>query len=123
MYCKVCGEHLYKDLDIRVLFKTKYEVHKVCEKYMHLESSLEVIPITNNVIYFEYLLPYKININEDYIFTHNILRVLEKYQATYLWSAIFIYDEEEYESLNDETKYLLLHLGQNPIVFISLYPY
>lgn len=123
MYCKICGEHLYKDLDIRVLFKTKYEVHKVCEKYMYLESSLQVIPITNNVIHFESLLPYKIKVNEDYIFTYNILRILEKYQDTSLWSVVFIYDEEDYISLNDETKYLLLHLGQKPIVFISLYSY
>lgn len=123
MNCNVCGKDLYKELDIRVLFKLHYETHIHCEKYLYLESSLEVIPISDNVIYFESLLPYKIKINEEIVFTYNILKVLVQYQDTRSWSVIFIYDEEEYINLSDETKYLLLHLGQKPIVFISLYSY
>ncbi len=123
MNCKVCNKNLYKEMDLRVIFKGKYDTHIECESYIVTESQREVIPIEQNVIYFEYLYEKKETLNYEYLFTQSMIHILKKYNSMQEWSVIYFYEEEEYNSLQDESKYLLLNLGQKPVVFISMFAY
>ena len=122
MFCKVCNQHLYQNLDISNLFSFS-SIHKKCKKYINIESKLTVIPIENNEIYFEYLFTKKEDLNYEYIFLNNMIHILKKYTQSSNWSIIFFYEEAEYSMLSDECIYLLLHLGQKPFVFISMFAY
>lgn len=123
MNCRVCGLNLYKEMDLRQIFKPVYRIHVNCEKHIVVRSKREVIPIERNVIYFDYLYDEKLNLNYDYLFFESMLFCLLQYIENHDWSIMYFYEEEEYNNLSDESKYLLLKLGQKPIVFISMFAY
>ena len=122
MKCKVCNKHLLEKLDLRILFRRE-EYHIECNDYLTIESSTEVIPINNNVIYFEYVFDKKTNMNIEFIQMFHLAKMLIKYRNSDEWSVIYIYDEVDYTRLDDISKYLLLNFGQKPIVFISMFAY
>lgn len=123
MNCKVCGEHLFKQLDWRSLFLTTSRIHSTCRTVLDKESNVEIIPIQDNIIYFESFFTRNVTINIEFVLPFLELTVIMKYLKEENWSILYFYDEEEYNKLNDETKYLFLHLGQEPYVFISTFEY
>ena len=122
MNCKICNKHLYEKLDIRNILSTK-QTHLQCEEILLIDSQVEVLPITNNVIHFDYLFDKKKDLNYEYLTHFLLIKQLLKYRSHETWSVVFIYEEAEYERLEAEAKYLLLHFGQKPIVFISMFAY
>jgi len=126
MYCKVCGKHLFENLDLRVLFKLKYNVHIDCEVFLNDIWIESVFPIENNEILFNYLdtsLNSTKDLCIDYIYDLNLKYIYQKIVDNHMWSIVIFYDEEVFSKLTDIELELLLKLSRNPFVFISKFAY
>lgn len=122
MNCKICNKNLYKSITIQSIF-TKTNIHTDCQKLFKLNPKIEVIPIKNNSIHFSYFFDYSHELNYEYLYKRLLIKSLLSIEDADDWSIIFLYEKEEYEKLSDEAKYLLLHFGHNPILFISMFAY
>lgn len=123
MYCKICGNHLYEELDIRVLFKWKYYIHLNCEVYKFYDLKTEIIPIENNIIEFVYLLEEEMKIIEENLFFFYGFKYFDYLLKKEDWSIAFWYEKMEYDNLPDMDKYLFFKLSNYKIIYMSLYSY
>lgn len=55
MYCKLCGEHLYKKITFKNLFKLDYDLHIECEDLLNLNKEYMAFPVIDKLIFLDYL--------------------------------------------------------------------
>jgi len=122
MYCRLCGEHLYKEISFRNLFKMKYNIHIKCEKILDVKEQEVYIPIDQQVIKYVWLFDYKKdNIAYTYIEEKLMGDIIYRQVQSKDWSILYYYDEIEYDTLPDMDKYLLVKLCEESLLFLSLF--
>ena len=121
MRCKVCKKELFVELDYRTLFKLNYTIHESCKKLLEEEMKIEVIPIENNTIKWIYFFDSNIDICSQFVELYLIGKGMEYCIVNREWSIINWMTSDEYHLLDELTKYLFLKLGDQSLVFLSLF--
>ena len=93
IYCKLCGEHLYKKLSFENLFKFHYHIHIECEKRLIITSDFVTIPLPNKLLLIDYLFEGNYEkADEDYLFTKYFHHLLKKALDNKEWSILLFND-------------------------------
>lgn len=118
MNCKICGNNLYDELDLRTLFSIKYFYHKSCYDKINKDINIQVIPIEKNVIELIELEGIKMDFDYDFCFLLMAGRMVEYLLNNSDWSIVYFYNQIEYDLIPDIGRYLLLKLSKNKLIFI-----
>ena len=121
MKCKVCNKDLFVELDFRTLFLPNYKVHESCRRQINEELKTEVIPIENNTIVWHSFFDKAIDIQEEYVEMMLMGKALLFCMENQEWSIVLWMTYDEYNQLDKYTQFFLLKLGDQSIVFLSLF--
>lgn len=118
MYCKLCGEHLYKTITFRNLFQFTYDIHFDCEELIQKGSEFVVIPVANQLVRYGYLFPREYHSSDtDFLFTKYMgVRFQNVFQYDD-WSILILLDD--IPDVNDLN--LVLSLGDGMVIMIAMF--
>ncbi|QMS84306.1 hypothetical protein [Candidatus Xianfuyuplasma coldseepsis] len=101
MYCKLCGEHLYKELTFSTLFRWDYWIHDSCLATFHMDQYTSY-PFGRFQCHVWYLFPvgYEAS-DEEFLFLKCGHHIVEKIINNRNWSIVlFIDDMNQYQMLH-----------------------
>lgn len=118
MYCKICGEHLYKELSWRSIFKWNYIVHLDCEESLHQQDDFAVVPMLDQLVYYDYLFPFGYDgADNEFIFTSFFGSRLENYLERSDWSILILLDD----IIDSADLALVVQLGSGMVIMLSTF--
>lgn len=118
MYCKLCGEHLYKTITFRTLFLWNYRIHIKCEEIGFEKREPVVIPLDNTLIKYQYLFPVEYPDSDRlYLFMHFMgNRLIDALQEKDWSILIFLDDIPDLGDLK-----LIISLGDGVVMMIVMF--
>ena len=119
--CNICNNDLYQMITFNNLFKLNYSVHDKCIKSLVINSDRMAFPVTNNLIYYDYLF-YEINekYNLDYLETKYMCDLLNRNINNRDWSIIIFYEEGLFGGFMQSELPILFALSKLPVLIVSL---
>jgi hypothetical protein len=118
MNCKLCGEHLYRNITFYNLFKYHYYIHKECEEKVNRSKDYIVFPLLDKMVMYDYIFEERYEESDkDYLFFKYANILLEKALNNIEWSIIVFIDD----STDNETIILTTKLAEEKIIFISIF--
>ena len=119
--CEVCGEDLYKRITFSNIFKIKYFEHMKCMSKLYFNNDRLIIPITNNLVYYDYLfLEIDSRYNAEYFETKYLSKILDRNLQDSTWSILLFYERRLFERFSQEDFQILFSLSNMPFLIISL---
>lgn len=93
MYCKLCGEHLYKELSFSTLFRWNYWIHDSCLATLQTDQYTSY-PFGRFQCHVLYLFPlgYEAS-DEEFLFIKYGHYSIEKILSTTTWSIVLLIDD------------------------------
>ncbi len=118
MYCRLCGEHLYKQITWVNLFKFNYNVHYECEEKMKRNDDYITFPLLDKLVMMDYLFEERYEKSDDDFLNDNYFKFLyERMLKNREWSIVIIVDTK----LSSEDVILVTKLASSKILFIRLF--
>ena len=118
MYCKLCGEHLYKDITVNNIFKLRYNIHHNCELKLNKFENYLTYPLLDKLVLHDYLFEDKYEnsdsgfLDEEYSYLmYN--RLLNNRE----WSIVIFVSKR----IENDTLILITKLADNAILFCSVF--
>ncbi|MCK5388080.1 MAG: hypothetical protein KAJ22_02245 [Candidatus Izimaplasma sp.] len=119
--CVVCGEDLYKRITFFNIFKTKYFEHIKCINKLQFNNDRLIIPITNNLVYYDYLfIEIDSRYNVEYFETKYISIILDRNLNDSSWSILLFYKTGLFDRFSHSDFLILFSLSNLPFLIISL---
>ncbi len=118
--CRICNGDLYEIISFENIFKNKYSVHTKCYDSLIFNNDRIVIPITNNIIYYDCLfLNINANYNSEYLEAIYMGNLIYKNMKNRDWSVIIYYEEGLFDGFLHNDMLILFSLSNFPFLLIS----
>ncbi len=119
--CKICNEDLYKDISFENIFKMNYTVHASCINNLVFNNDRLVIPINNNLIYYDYVFnELNQNYNTEYLEMKYMNKLLMNNIRKSDWSIIIFYESGLFDTFKGVDLLILFSLSNSPFLIVSL---
>lgn len=122
--CMICNEELYDKISFLNIFKLNYSVHDKCIKNIIINSDRTIFPITNNIVYYDYLffeLDSKYNL--EYLEYKYLNILFDKILLNSDWSMIIYLEDGLFEGFSYSDMQILFSLANSPILIVSFIYY
>ncbi|AIO18787.1 hypothetical protein KQ51_00907 [Candidatus Izimaplasma bacterium HR1] len=118
MFCKLCGEHLYKNITFRNIFKSNYYIHEECENLLNKNSEYTTFPLLEKLVFLDYLFEEKYEESDsDFLFLKYGQYLIERMNVNKDWSVVMFVENE----IDSETMMLIINLAEKAILLISVF--
>jgi len=118
LYCKLCGEHLYKKITFQNLFKFNYFVHEECEKKLNKNIEYNTFPLMDKLVFHDYLFDEFCKDSDlDFLYRMYAENFYERMLKNKEWSIVVFIEAK----LDVNTVILVTKLAEKAILFCSVF--
>lgn len=118
MICKLCGEHLYKNITFENIFKFHYYLHRKCEEKLNENEIYYTFPMLNKLVFRDYLFEERNSESDiDFLFQKYSHLLYERMTKNKSWSIV-VFTEEK---LLKDDLILITELSDYALLFCSVF--